>query len=328
MLRPMSVARAYVAALAAAMCACPQPVDDIATKTRTVASGPQLRVLGTVQDGGLPHPACTCEHCEAARARPDRRRNVVSLGLVDPRADMVVLVDATPDIRDQLAALRDARNPPWGRVDRHPVDALLLTHAHMGHYVGLSFLGFEAVHAVGIDVHATDAMLGFLQSNQPWKQMLELGELRPHALRPGATATFGAISVTPLKVPHRDELSDTVGYRIAGPRSKVLYIPDTEPWSRWPSPVEDQLRDVDIAILDGTFYDRDELPGREVTEIGHPLIVDSMARFAPLIESGRIEIWFSHMNHSNPVLDPQSAAARDVRSRGFGILAEHVTLQL
>lgn len=291
-------------------------------------SGPQIRVLGTAQDGGLPHAACTCPRCEAARTDPARRRLVASIAIVLPDRGEAYLVDATPDIRPQLHALRDVGPTATGRTDRRPVDGVFISHAHLGHYTGLAFLGFEAIHTDEVPVYATPAMAGFLRKNAPWDQLVRLENITLKELAPGVQRTLGAVSVTPIKVPHRDEYADTVGYRLRGPTRTVLYVPDTDPWGKWPAPVTDALQGVDTAILDGTFFSADELPGRDLSRIGHPLIVDTMDLLEDRVKSGTLAVYFTHLNHSNPALEPTSEARTTIEARGFHLLEDGQTLAL
>jgi pyrroloquinoline quinone biosynthesis protein B len=295
-------------------------------KAPAAVEGPRLRVLGTAQDGGLPHVACRCARCEAARVDPTRARRIASLGLVGD--DGVYLVDATPDIRDQLAALSDVRSPPAGRVDRTPVDGVLLTHAHLGHYTGLAFLGFEAGNAEHTQVWATPRMGDYLRDNGPWQQLVQLGNVQLQPTPPEETFTLGTIAVTPIAVPHRDEYSDTVAFRFTGARATVLYMPDTEPYDRWSRPLEAMLEGVDVALLDGTFYSPDELPGRPVETIGHPLITDTMDRLQSRIDAGELRVLFTHLNHSNPASTPGSPARAEIERRGFRIAEDGMELPL
>lgn len=292
-------------------------------------SGPYVRVLGTVQDGGLPHPACSCERCEAARRDPVRKRWVASLAVVLPASGRVVLVDATPDLREQLHALAVAvgglRPAPAGGTDRAPVDGVIVTHAHVGHYLGLAFFGFEAVHTRGLAVHATPRMAAFLRANGPWSQLVRLEEIALRETPPGGRIDLGeGVTAELVAVPHRDEFSDTVAVLLRGPRASLFYVPDTEPWRSWPRPLPEVLADagVDVALLDGTFYSPDELPGRPASSIGHPLIADSMELLAATVRAGRTRIVFTHLNHSNPALDPASEAARTITARGFAVARE------
>jgi pyrroloquinoline quinone biosynthesis protein B len=294
-----------------------------------VRSGAYIRVVGTVQDGGLPHPACHCDRCEAARHVAGRKRYVASLALVLPAAGEVHLVDATPDIREQLDRLADLRTAPTGRVDRSPVDRVFLTHAHIGHYLGLAFFGYEALHTRRLPVHATPRMAAFLRDNGPWSQLVGLGEVELEELPPGAmVALADGVQVEALAVPHRDELSDTVGFVFSGPRQQVLYVPDTDGWDAWERPLEEVVAGVDVALLDGTFYSPDELPGRPVSSIGHPLITVTMDRLKEQVAGGTVSVYFTHLNHSNPALDPEGPERAEIRRRGFGVLEEGQELAL
>jgi pyrroloquinoline quinone biosynthesis protein B len=250
---------------------------------------------------------------------------VASLGIIDGEA--VFLVDATPDIVDQLALLDDVRKAPLGRVDREPLDGVLLTHAHMGHYLGLAHLGFEAVSVKGLAVWASQTMVDFLGTHAPWEQLVTTGGIVPQAVIPGEPwALTERVTVVAIPVPHRDEYTDTLGFRITGPRQTLLYIPDCHPWHRWETPVEEALEGVDVALLDATFYSGEELPGRDLSKIGHPLIVDTMDRLQSRVDAGALRVYFVHLNHSNPALDPASPARATITRRGFGVA--HAGLEL
>ena len=210
-----------------------------------------------------------------------------------------------------------------GRVDRAPVDGVFLTHAHVGHYLGLAFFGFETVHTRRLPVWASPRMADFLRANGPWSQLVKLENVELRPLRAGEpVALEDGVSVTPLQVPHRDEYSDTLGFLVRGPRRAVLYVPDTDSWRAWTRPLPELLAGVDEALLDGTFYSLDELPGRDVASIGHPLIADTMELLAPLVKSAGLRVAFTHLNHSNPALEPESAARKAIEARGFRVLAE------
>jgi pyrroloquinoline quinone biosynthesis protein B len=318
------------AVVLAAGCAGTDPVHD----------GPRLRVLGTVQDGGFPHAACSCDRCAAARRDPSKRRYVACLALILPDGprDAVYLIDATPDVREQLELLRDVRDEAPGRVDRAPVDGVFLTHAHIGHYLGLAMFGYEAVHTDRLPVYCTPRMGDFLRHGGPWSQLVAMGNIEIRPLRPGESVRLpyqfpsrrGHVRVTALAVPHRDEYSDTVGFVFAredenGSKSAgALYVPDTEPWETWSPTVAEVLdaHGVKTALLDGTFYSREELPNRDLSAIGHPLMTKTMDELASPVRGGGLEVRFIHLNHSNPALDADSDAARNIRSRGFAVARE------
>ncbi len=283
--------------------------------------GPHLLILGTAQDGGIPYAACSCGRCQAAREGRHRARYVASVALVLPDLEEVYLFDATPDIREQLAMLADA-DEPSGRVDRRPVNGIFLTHAHIGHYLGLAFFGFEAVHTRDLPVYGTPAMMKFLESNAPWEQLLKIGNLAAMPTDPGHPVTLGSVTVTSMRVPHRDEYADTVAYVFQGPSHRAIYIPDADAWRDWEQSVDELFAGADEILVDATFYSADELPGRSIEDIGHPVMTASMDRWQADVQSGKRSVRFTHLNHSNLALDPTGPPALEVANRGFEILRE------
>lgn len=249
----------------------------------------EIMILGTAQDGGVPQLGCDCLQCRAVWADESERRLAASLGIIDHDAKTYWLVDASPDIREQIHLL-------VSRVPGYRLAGLLLTHAHMGHYLGLAFLGRESWDTQHLPVLCTQRMADFLKTNQPWKQLIELDNITLSIVEIGSPARLGAtIEATPISVPHRDELSDTVAWSIAGRERRLVYCPDID---RWEGPILETIKEADIALLDGTFYSEDELPNRNLSEIPHPCICDSMGVF----EEGETEIRFIHLNHSNRLL--------------------------
>jgi pyrroloquinoline quinone biosynthesis protein B len=317
------LAAVLVLAVAAAGSSAPVP----APAPRDLA--PRIVALGTVQDGGLPQAGCTCAQCTAARRDPARRRYVASLALVVPRTGHTWLIDATPDLAAQIDRIHTWRPHPLGRPDRAPVDGVLLTHAHIGHYLGLAFFGFEAMNTRDLPVYGSPRMAAYLRANGPWSQLVTRRNIVLHELRLGEPLALDAeVTVTPIPVPHRDEYTDTLAFLVRGPHRALLYVPDTDAWASWPRPLAQVLRGVDVALLDGTFFSRDELPDRDLTKIRHPLIAGTMDLLAPLVRAGRLRVAFTHLNHSNPALDPASPARRAIEARGFRVLAEGDELAL
>ena len=291
-------------------------------------SGPYVRVLGIAQDGGVPQIGCSDERCEAARRDPSRARRVASLALVLPSEGKLFLVDATPDLAAQLGALSDVTA---GRPERDPLDGILLTHAHMGHYLGLALLGFEAVNVRDLPVWCTPRMAAFLRGNGPWSQLVEKGNLDLRETAPGAVHELGGgVTAEAFPVPHRDEFSDTVAWKIRGPERTLLYVPDVDGWDDWRERggMEAAFEGVDVALVDGTFYSDGELPGRDTSKIPHPRIVESVERFGPVVAAGELEVAFTHLNHSNPALDEGSEARRSLEAAGFRVLEEGEEIRL
>ena len=290
------------------------------------SGSPYVVVLGTAQDAGIPQIAAHLPEDEAARRDPSRRRLVASLLIVDPAAGGRWLVDATPDVREQVerADAVAPRAPQAAAVGRPPLfDAILLTHAHMGHYAGLLQLGREAYAAQGQLVLCSAKMAGFLSTQEPWASLVRLGHIRIQSFVSGVPQRLSpSVEITPLAVPHRGEISDTHAFLIRGPHRSMLYLPDIDRWNAWDRKLEDVLATVDVAFLDGTFFDETELPGRKLEEIPHPLIRLTLDRLAGLPEGERRKVFFLHLNHSNAAADPTSAARQRVTNAGMRVAEE------
>ena len=105
-------------------------------------------------------------------------------------------------------------------------------------------------------------MANFLKSNGPWSQLVNYRNIILNGLQADRpTFLTSELSVTPFFVPHRDEYSETVGYKIQHGETSLLYIPDINKWELWEKSIEEEILKVDYALLDGTFYDSSELPG-------------------------------------------------------------------
>jgi pyrroloquinoline quinone biosynthesis protein B len=268
-------------------------------------------VLGIAQDGGVPHIGCSQELCVRARQDPARRERVACLGLI--AGEKRFLLDATPDLPSQIESVNVGRSVP----DRaRPVDGILLTHAHIGHYAGLMYLGREALGARGVPVYATRRMAAFLRTNGPWSQLVSLGNIELREIEAGRPLFLAdGLSATALEVPHRDEWSDTVAFRVEGPGRRLLYLPDIDKWEKWGRRLEDELAPVAVALLDGTFESETEMPGRSLLEIPHPLVGETVSR---LSGKTRADVRFIHLNHSNRLLSDETAR-RALEERGFRV---------
>ena len=279
-------------------------------------------VLGIAQDGGVPHIGCRQPLCVSARRDPGRRQRVACLGLIDDTSGQRFLIDATPDLAAQIDSLNEGRVPA---NPRRPVDGILLTHAHVGHYTGLMYLGREALGADDVLVLCTPRMAAFLGENEPWKQLVAQRRIEVRDVMPGHEVALGHFRVTPVLVPHRDEITDTVGYRIRGPSRSLLYIPDIDKWERWDRQVADEVAAVDVALLDGTFEDAGEVPGRSLADVPHPLVGETMARLGAPALRGRVH--FIHLNHTNRLLW-DADALRGALARGFRVARDGDTFPL
>ena len=271
---------------------------------------PYVIVLGIAQDGGVPHASCSKSCCINRWDKPEKKVMVTSLGIVDPNSNETWMIDATPDFPKQLEMLTG------NNIEK--LKGIFLTHAHIGHYTGLMHLGREVMGAQSVPVYAMPKMTKFLRSNGPWSQLVDLDNIEIKKLKKNRTIVLNKrISITPFIVPHRDEFSETVGYQIKGPNKSLVFIPDIDKWEKWDKNLIEVATKNDYTLIDGSFYTEAELPGRDMSEIPHPFIIESMEALKGLTDKSGIH--FIHFNHTNPVLNLYSKAKKDILNAGFNI---------
>lgn len=278
--------------------------------------GFELVVLGTIQDAGSPQIACNKGCCKGLFKSPENTRKVSSLGIIDYDNQKTYLFDATPDMPSQIELLTKSLE----NKEKFVPDGVFLTHAHMGHYTGLIHFGREALGANKIPVYAMPKMANFLKNNGPWSQLIELENILIQKIDSLEQIQLGLnLSIFPIVVPHRDEFSETVGYQINGPNKKVLFIPDIDKWTKWDQDIIEWIKKVDYAFIDATFYDGAEINNRDISEIPHPFVVESIKLFQDLSLKDKSKIHFIHLNHTNPLLKPNSNAYLNVKDLGFEV---------
>jgi pyrroloquinoline quinone biosynthesis protein B len=280
------------------------------------ASEVTLVILGTVQDAGSPHIACDKSCCENLFENPDSNRKVISLGLIDSQAQKTFLFEATPDMTEQLKRLKKSAN--WNASEIP--NGIFLTHAHIGHYTGLMYLGKEANNAKQAPVYAMPKMKDFLENNGPWNQLVHNENIRLEPLENQQEIHLTKqVNVIPFTVPHRDEYSETVGYKIIGPNKMALFVPDIDKWEKWQNSIVTEIEKVDYAFLDATFYNGAEINNRDISEIPHPFVIESMELFENLPAFEKKKIHFIHFNHTNPLLNKDSSVSKEVLNSGYQI---------
>lgn len=284
-----------------------------------------LIVLGTIQDAGSPQVGCTKDCCKKLFLQPDKDRMVVSLGLIDAANNKKYIFEATPGFTQQAKLLKSfsAFN------SKETPDGIFITHAHIGHYTGLMYLGKEALNADSIPVYAMPRMKNFLEQNGPWSQLVKNKNITLQELNDQTEIRLtNNLKVIPFTVPHRDEFSETIGYIIIGPNKKVLFIPDIDKWQKWNTNIIDAIANVDYAFIDGTFYDAAEINNRDISTIPHPFIIESMALFKDLSAAEKKKIYFIHFNHTNLVINKKSNQYRQVVQNGFNVAGVNMVFPL
>ena len=273
-----------------------------------------LKVLGTIQDGGIPHMGCSKECCTNYFENKSIRIGVSSIGVSNFKYETNYIVDATPDVNFQLQALIGNTNPS------EKLDGIFLTHAHMGHYAGLLNFGRESLNSNNIPVYLMPKFFDFISNNGPWDQLVSLNNIKLQRIYNNEKVILhNNLSFTPILVPHRDEYSETVGYIIEGNRKRALYIPDIDKWAKWNISITEMIKNVDYAFLDGTFFDEKEINNRDISEIPHPFIIESLELFKNLENIDKAKVYFIHLNHTNPVLNKNSEEYKRVILSGFKV---------
>ena len=281
-----------------------------------------IYILGNVQDAGLPHIGCKHEFCKE-KFNEFEEYFTTSIAIVDPVDKKYILFEASPDLPHQLNYLEKKILKQFLLPE-----AVFITHAHIGHYAGLMYFGREALGSKNLKVNVLPKMANFLKTNGPWSQLVEINNINIKEINFGEkTNHLSNISVTPIKVPHRDEYSETAAYKIIGKNKKALFIPDIDKWEKWDKNLIKLIQEFDYLILDATFYESEEI-NRDISEIPHPLVSETMSLLENLSENDKSKIYFIHMNHTNMMLDQQSDLSEYVTSKGFNIARLGLKLEL
>ena len=168
-----------------------------------------------------------------------------------------------------------------------------------------------------------------LEENAPFTQLVELNNIQLQKLEEDASIQLKRnLSITPFLVPHRNEFSETVGFKIQSINKSLLYIPDIDSWDTWDLDINDLICKNDILLLDGTFFNNEELPGRNLQDVPHPFLQESLQKFSLLEEVDRDKVYFTHLNHSNPVIQISSLERSEIINQGCHIAEDGMLFAL
>jgi pyrroloquinoline quinone biosynthesis protein B len=276
------------------------------------AQNPYVVVLGIGQDAGVPQMGCDSPFCRKAWENQKLRQMVSSIALVNPSKKERWIFDATPDLPEQFQVLKTTTNDFSNNLS-----GIFLTHAHIGHYTGLMYLGRESIGAKDVKVYAMPRMKVMLETNAPWSQLVSLKNISLQSLTDRTSVNLSDnFTVQPFLVPHRDEFSETVGYRIFSKTKSLVFIPDIDKWQKWSEKLEDVVKSNDYVLIDGTFYADGEI-NRPMSEVPHPFVSETIELLKELPKSERNKIYFIHFNHSNPLVQGDKAKINELKKKGF-----------
>jgi pyrroloquinoline quinone biosynthesis protein B len=271
-----------------------------------------ITVLGIAQDAGYPQINCEKKCCKAYYEGKESKKLVSCIGVVDKNANKKYIFDATPDFTEQTQILKD------NHLDNGSViDGVFLTHAHIGHYTGLMYLGFEALGGDKIPVYAMPRMKNYLETSGSWSQLVGYNNIDIKPLRNDSIVNLNnKLKVTPMLVPHRDEYSETVGYKIEGANKTALFIPDIDKWQKWERNIIEEVKKVDYAFVDASFFRDGELD-RDMSKIPHPFTTQTTTLFENESLETKSKIHFIHYNHTNPTIREQHHLKDSIIHLGF-----------
>ena len=278
-----------------------------------------VHVLGTSQDGGYPQVGCSEKCCNIAWKNQSIIRFPSCLALVNPSTKKYWLFDITPEVKVQVKMLESYGCSLAG---------VFITHAHIGHYMGIINFGLEVMNLNSIPVYVMPRMKSFLESNSIMNQLITNANIKLIKLLDQDYRSIDGTMIKPFNVPHRNELSETVGFEIKGNKKTVIYLPDIDSWDGWMDNLLNLIDLSDVLFLDGTLFSKDELKTRDISKTPHPAITDTMDRLSNLDLDLKRKIRFIHFNHTNDVLRDGSDAAKNVIDNGFLLSKEMQSFEI
>ena len=271
-----------------------------------------FKILGTIQDGGYPHPGCYQDCCENIRNKSNNR--LISSGaIINKISKEFWLLDLSPDINKQYHMIDSS----------YKLSGIFLTHAHVGHYLGLMQLGLEVMNLKNIPIYAMPLMKKFIENNSSLKFLIENNNIIVKEINIIKDINLGNdLIISPFLVPHRNELSETVGYKLMTRKKSIIYLPDIDSWDEWNIELIDLIKDNNFLYIDGTFYDKNEIKNRDISKIPHPSVIDTMKLIGRLNKKHKKKIFFTHLNHTNNLLRKNTLEYSNLKKEGYNIASE------
>lgn len=299
-----------------------------------------VRVLGAGAGGGFPQWNCTCHNCQSVRdGKPGFTPRTQSSLAVSADGRNWALLNASPDLRQQIAAAPPLNARPEDGLRNSPIKAVVMTNGDVDHMSGVINLR----EAQPFAIYATRRVLDVVEDNSVFRilaaDMVSHTELplgRPIALN-GAGVDLG-LDCEAFAVPGKIALyledakagpdfgtavGDTIGLKITDRKTgkTFFYIPGCADVD---ATLSDRLKGASHVFFDGTLYDDEEmiragLMPKSGPRMGHISMSGdngSIAAFRDLDVARKIYV---HINNSNPVLDEASPERRAVEAAGWEV---------
>lgn len=287
-------------------------------------------ILGSAAGGGVPQWNCACPNC--TDARHDNRGRTQSCVAVSADGERWVLLNASPDLRTQLAAHHEL----WPRGRRGSgIAAVILTDAEIDHTLGLLLMRESATR---LPVYAPGGVAALLDDAWPLYRVLSayagveprlLDEARPMSLTDQAGAPLGiCCSAAPVarRAPRYargvSQATFDVGLRLEDERTggTLAYVPTA---GAIDATVRGVASGADLLLFDGTFWSDDELravnggDGPTAREMGHLPVGAPGGSLELLPRLGAKRTVLVHINNTNPVLCRGSVERARVEAAGI-----------
>jgi pyrroloquinoline quinone biosynthesis protein B len=266
-----------------------------------------IEVLGNVQDGGVPHLGCGCSVCEAARedANNQKHNSAIMIKEDDEDDSVKYLVEATPDVRYQIKG--------------DYLDGVFISHGHLGHITGLLHFGEEAIDTDHLPVYVSEKTKHFICSNDPYRLLVDRDNIDVTEFNDGEKTEIQGGKIEAVEAQHKRLNTDTLGFMIHGPNKKLFYLSDIHQWTE---KTLNKVRESDVAIVDGTFWNEEEIDRYE--EVPHPVMKETMHK----AEDWDTQIIFTHLNHTNPALREDTEEREELEERGFKVAQKGMEIEL
>lgn len=302
-------------------------------------------VLGAAAGGGLPQWNCACPVCAAVRSGQAGAPQTQSSIVVSADGERWVLINASPDIRQQFAAT-PALHP---RTVRHsPLSAVLVTNADVDHVAGLLSLreaqpfalyATRRVHSV-LDANA---IFNVVNREHVPRRPVQLNESMPILDAAGEPTgicieTFtvpGKVALW-LEDPNAERFGsvaeDTIGVaiRAEGSEARLFYLPGC---ADVPDSLKARFKPTDTVLFDGTTYTEHEMAEagvgqKSASRMGHLVMSGPQGTIARLADVPLARRLFIHINNTNPVWLPDSEARREIARQGWDLAFDGMELTL
>ena len=287
------------------------------------AESPYVIVLGVGQDAGVPQIGCESSFCKKAWKEKKLRKMVSSIALVNPDTKERWIFDATPNFPEQFELLKEITGDYSNNIS-----GIFLTHSHIGHYTGMMYLGRESMNSKDVKAYAMPRMKKMLETNAPWSQLVDIKNILIMPLTENASVRLtNDLEVISFLVPHRDEFSETVGFKMVSGDKSLIFIPDIDKWEKWSQKLEDVVKSNDYVLIDGTFFQDGEI-NRPMSEVPHPFVSETMELLKNLSAQDKAKVFFIHFNHTNPLVQNDKKKIKEVILNGFNIARERQKFNL